>query len=193
MDQVLPKNGDAFYIADAWSTGQSHRILSELQQGIAWEQTPIRIFGKSILQPRLTAWYGDEGANYQYSGLLLKPRPWTPQLFSIKTRVEELAPSNFNSVLLNFYRTGQDSMGWHRDNERELGHRPVIASATFGATRRFLFRHRLEKSLKVEIELAPGSLLIMSGDCQESWEHSLPKTAKAMGPRINLTFRKIIY
>lgn len=193
MDQVLPKNGNAFYLPGVWSSEQNIQILARLQKGIAWEQSPIRIFGKSVMQPRLTAWYGDEGANYQYSGLLMKPIPWTEELVKIRIRVEELAQSNFNSVLLSFYRTGQDSMGWHRDDEKELGPRPIIASVTFGATRRFLFRHRIEKSLKVEIELAPGSLLIMSGQCQDCWEHSLPKTAKAMGPRINLTFRKIIY
>ncbi len=150
------------------------------------------MFGKAIAQPRLTAWYGDEGAIYTYSNLTNRPLEWTPELLVIKARAEKTAQMNFNSVLLNYYRNGQDSMGWHQDNEPELGEQPVIASVNFGATRRFQLRHKKRKDLDTfSIDLEHGSLLVMRGTTQEFWKHQVPKTTQSVGARINLTFRLI--
>lgn len=149
------------------------------------------MFGKLLPMPRLTAWYGDKG--YTYSGLHNKPQPWLPVLLELKERVEQASGNKYNSVLLNLYRTGQDSMGWHSDDEAELGNEPAIASLSFGGERKFSFRHRTRKDLKSQsIDLAHGSLLLMQGATQHHWLHQVPKTARAMTPRINLTFRKVV-
>src|SRR5205085_1550841 len=140
--------------------------------------------------PRLTAWYGDAGKSYTYSHIAMKSEPWTPILLYIKNRIEEVVEVSFNSVLLNLYRSGKDSVSWHQDNERELGENPVIGSVSFGGIRRFQFRHRLKKDIgKVDLNLTPGSLLIMKGTTQQCWQHQIPKTSKPVLPRINLTFR----
>ena len=159
---------------------------------IAWRQESIRLFGKTVPTPRLSAWYGEEGTAYTYSGLTMQPLPFTPILLSVKQKIEAIAfPDQFNSVLLNLYRTGADSMGWHSDDEQELGSNPVIASVNLGATRRFLLRHTQQKHLKHEILLQHGSLLLMQGTTQHYWQHAIPKTAKPTPARINLTFRKV--
>ena len=169
-------------------------LLTELTATIPWRQEPIKLFGKEVLQPRLTAWHGDPAAHYSYSGLALAPEPWTPALQQLRHQVETVAQTHFNSVLLNLYRTGQDSMGWHADNEPELGPEPVIASISLGATRRFRLRPRdpqLVGHEPVSLDLPSGSLLLMRGTTQQYWLHAVPKTACPTEPRLNLTFRLV--
>ena len=177
---------------DFLSPEQAVAYLRELETTIAWRQEPIRLFGREVMQPRLTAWYGDPGACYGYSGLRLAPLPWTPALLALRTQVETAATARFNCVLLNLYRHGQDSMGWHADDEPELGPAPVIASLSLGATRRFRLRPRDAQRtphLPVSLELTSGSLLLMRGPTQQHWQHAIPKTARPTAPRCNLTFR----
>jgi len=173
----------------------AENLLTELMNTVAWRQEPIKLFGKEVLQPRLTAWHGDPAARYSYSGLALEPEPWTPALQQLRQQVEAASNARFNSVLLNLYRTGQDSMGWHADGEPELGPEPVIASVSLGATRRFRLRPRDAQRLThepVSLELASGSLLLMRGPTQHHWLHAVPKTARPTAPRLNLTFRLIV-
>ena len=170
------------------------QLLAELTATIPWQQQPIKLFGKQVMQPRLTAWHGDSTAQYTYSGLALTPQPWTPALQQLREQAEAAAGSRFNSVLLNLYRTGHDSMGWHADDESELGPAPVIASVSLGATRRFRLRPRYPQLLlhdSVSLALPAGSLLVMRGLTQRHWLHAIPKTAVPTGPRINLTFRLV--
>ena len=185
-------DGDARFIADFLTRPQSDAYFAELLDLVEWTQQIIRIRGREVASPRLSAWYGDPDAHYSYSGLSLSPRPWLPVILELKTRVEAVCNSPFNSVLLNLYRDGADSMGWHSDDEPELGERPVIASLSLGATRRFRLRHRRRKDLEpVAIDLENGSLLIMAGDTQRCWKHQLPKSKRVAEPRVNLTFRNI--
>lgn len=177
-----------------WQAGflaqsQADNAYLTLKNGIIWEQKAITLFGRRCLQPRLQAWHGDK--SYRYSGLKMEPRPWTPELLHLRTRCEQAAGTTFNSVLLNLYRDGQDSMGWHQDNEPELGSHPIIASLSLGGSRRFLLRNK-QTDEKIEFLLGHGDLLIMAGSTQTHWQHSLPKTAKPCQPRINLTFRTIV-
>nr|WP_262904666.1 alpha-ketoglutarate-dependent dioxygenase AlkB [Hymenobacter lucidus] len=170
-------------------------LLRELTDTIAWRQESIKLFGKAVPQPRLTAWHGDPAAHYSYSGLSWQPQPWTPALQMLRNQVEAATGTRFNSVLLNLYRTGQDSMGWHADDEPELGDEPVIASVSLGATRRFRLKPRhteLTPHEPVTLELTSGSLLVMRGPTQRHWLHAVPKTVQLVGPRLNLTFRRII-
>ena len=156
---------------------------------VPFRQETIRLFGKAILQPRLTAWHGDPGASYTYSGLSLAPSPWTPALAALRARVEAAAGCSFNSVLVNHYRDGDDSMGKHADDEPELGENPVIASLSLGARRRFVLEPK-KKGEKVTLELGEGNLLVMAGTTQHHYRHGVPKQA-ARGARMNLTFRRI--
>ena len=168
-------------------------LMQSLITEIDWQQYQIKIFGKSLDQPRLTAYYGENHPYYAYSNIKLQPIPFTPILLSIKNKIEALTLEKFNGVLLNYYRNGDDSMGWHADDEKELGTNPVIASLSFGASRNFQLQHSLDKSIsKATIVLNDASLLIMKGVTQHFWKHQIPKQ-KNKGPRINLTFRKIIY
>ncbi|SMB93575.1 DNA-N1-methyladenine dioxygenase [Hymenobacter roseosalivarius DSM 11622] len=169
-------------------------VFQELLETIPWRQEPIKLFGKAVMQPRLTAWHGDPAARYRYSGLSLEPQPWTPALQRLRQQVSEATGAEFNSVLLNLYRTGQDSMGWHADNEPELGLNPIIASVSLGATRRFRLRPGagMAPHAPVGLDLPPGSLLVMRGPTQQRWQHALPKTARSVEARLNLTFRRII-
>jgi alkylated DNA repair dioxygenase AlkB len=189
---LLPFDGEAYLFPNAFTKAESDHYLIALQKEIAWKQEPIKIFGKEVLQPRLTAWYGDKGKTYTYSGITMKPLPWITELQSIKEKVEHITGHTYNSCLLNLYRDGNDSMGWHRDNEKELGPDPVIASVSFGVKRIFLFRNYGNKKEKIPIELLPGSILLMKGATQTFWQHALPKTEKITDMRINLTFRNII-
>jgi alkylated DNA repair dioxygenase AlkB len=148
------------------------------------------MYGKKVDFPRLTAWYGDNDKPYTFSGITLAPKIWTKELLEIKQKIETESKVNFNSVLLNLYRSGNDSISWHTDAEKELGINPVIASVNFGATRKFQLRHIKTKE-KIEIELTHGSLLIMQGELQHFWQHQVPKTSKVVSERINLTFRVI--
>lgn len=167
-------------------------FFAQLREEIEWEQGEIRMFGKWVKEPRLSAWYGDPGASYTYSGKKQEPLPWIDPLLNLKQAIENATGESFNSVLLNLYRFGQDSMGWHSDDEAELGNQPIIASLNLGATRNFQFRHRENKQLKKKLDLTHGSLLVMAGDTQTYWQHQIPKTKKAVGERMNLTFRKIV-
>ena len=156
---------------------------------VSWRTASLQMFGRRILSPRLTAWVGDHA--YTYSRLTWPPAPWEATLIEIRNRVEELAGASFNGVLLNLYRDGRDSMGWHSDDERELGPQPVIASLSLGAPRKFIFRARNNHTHKYQLNLAHNSLLIMSGETQTHWQHALPKSTKPVAQRINLTFRWI--
>ena len=157
-----------------------------------WEQQVLKIFGREVAAPRLSAWYGDPGAAYAYSGLRLEPKPWLPALSELRSRLERRTGCHFNSVLLNLYRDGRDGMGWHSDDEPELGYAPTIASLSFGGARRFLLRHRTRRDLDT-LTLHPGhgSLILMAGSTQRCWKHSVPKTARPTEPRLNLTYRAI--
>ena len=189
---LLPFQGEAFFHPDFFSVEEADRYFKGLQEGLAWLQEPIWMFGKQILQPRLTALYGDPKVRYGYSGIAMEALPFTAVLEKIKVRLQEFTNQEFTHVLCNFYRDGQDSMGWHRDNEPVLGRNPTIASLTFGATRSFQLRPYGKKEPKLSLELSHGSLLLMGGESQHFWEHQLPKTKKVLAPRINLTFRKLI-
>jgi alkylated DNA repair dioxygenase AlkB len=174
---------------------EASELLAELTATITWKHEAIRLFGKEVLQPRLTAWHGDPGATYRYSGLQLSPQPWTPALQALRQQVQVATGAQFNSVLLNLYRTGQDSMGWHADDEPELGPRPVIASVSLGATRSFRLRPRdprITPHPPISLQLSSGSLLVMRGTTQQAWLHALPKTTRVQEPRLNLTFRQVV-
>lgn len=183
-------DAEVHYAPDFFSEEESDVYFRELLQGINWQQESIRMFGRELPMPRLTAWYGDKG--YTYSGLHNRPQPWLPLLQELKEKVEQASGQSYNSVLLNLYRSGSDSMGWHADDEPELGQEPGIASLSFGGERSFKFRHRTRKDLKpVSITLRHGSLLLMQGPTQHHWLHHIPKTARFVQPRINLTFRHV--
>ncbi|NCF63831.1 MAG: alpha-ketoglutarate-dependent dioxygenase AlkB [Gammaproteobacteria bacterium] len=165
------------------------KYLQQLWDELEWMQKKIVIFGRRRLQPRLIAWYGDSSAKYGYSGLSLSPLSWHPGLLEIRHLLEEFTSTGFNSVLANAYRDGSDSMGWHRDDESELGPTPLIASVSLGEERRFLVRENGKRSSG--ITLGHGSLLIMKGSFQRRFSHSLPKTRRNIGLRINLTYRRV--
>ncbi len=171
--------------------GRAHdSLLQELIVSTDWRQEEITVYGKSYLQPRLSAWHGD--LSYSYSGIRLEPLPWTPTLLDLKAHVEALTGHEFNSVLLNYYRDQNDSMGMHSDDERELGPKPAIASLSLGDERTFLLKHKTRKDLQtVKLTLPPDSLLLMQGDTQQYWRHGINKERRPCGPRVNLTFRTI--
>ena len=163
-------------------------ILARLLDETPWRADSVVVYGKRYLQPRLTAWYGE--ASYTYSGLTLQPLPLTPLLEAVRAAVEQVTGHRYNSVLLNHYRDGQDCMGMHSDDEPELGPQPVIASLSYGATRTFILRHKVS-GRTVKLDLTDGSLLLMGGCLQANWLHGINRTAKVVGPRINLTFRYV--
>lgn len=189
---LLPFDGEVYYFPDFFSNADSNDLYQKIKNETPWRHEPIKLFGKEIMQPRLTALYGNPEIKYGYSGILMTPEAWSPVFSMIKDKVEEVSEIGFTHVLVNYYRTGQDSMGWHRDNERVLGIDPIIASVSFGAARRFELRPYNGKKPKVSIVLEHGSLLLMKGSTQHFWEHQLPKIKKETSGRINLTFRKII-
>jgi alkylated DNA repair dioxygenase AlkB len=190
--QTLPMpDAEVTLYSDFFSPHESVTLFQQLVDTIQWAQESIRFGGKAIPLPRLTAWYGDEGKSYSYSGITVNPLPWIPLLSSIKTRVETVSPVVFNSVLLNYYRGERDSVSWHSDDEPELGQNPVIASVSFGAARKFQFKHKTDTDQRLAVDLTPGSLLLMAGTTQHHWKHQIPKTTKPVGSRINLTFRVI--
>ncbi|HEX3882224.1 MAG TPA: alpha-ketoglutarate-dependent dioxygenase AlkB [Stellaceae bacterium] len=192
-ETVLMPDADVHYLRHLPLRRSDRDVLRQLTAEIAWRQEEIALWGRKIRQPRLTAWYGDSGRSYAYSGVVLQPLPWTPILLDIKTRVEQAAQSTFNSVLLNSYRDGRDGIGFHSDDEPELGKRPVIASLSLGEERTFVLKHKTLKSVKpVHLQLASGSLLLMRGDTQHCWRHGISKEIRHCDPRINLTFRRII-
>jgi alkylated DNA repair dioxygenase AlkB len=170
---------------------ESRRWFERLRDEVPWERHRLRLFGRDVDAPRLSCWIGDADAVYAYSGTRFAPHAWTPACIELRERVGALCGENYNSVLCNLYRDGTDSMGWHSDDERELGPAPCIASLSFGAVRRFRLRHRRDPMLRLELDLMPGSLLRMAGATQRHYRHDLPKTKSPIGPRINLTFRHI--
>ena len=178
------------YYPDFFTSAIANNLFLKLQNEIPWQQDDITVFGKTYPQPRLTALFGNEGKPYGYSNIIMQPNSWTPLTMFIKNEIEKVCPNNFTTVLLNNYRTGQDSNGWHADNEKELGRNPIIASVSLGAERVFQLKHN-KLDLKQNIVLHHGSLLIMSGTTQHCWKHQIPKTKKDILPRINLTFRII--
>jgi alkylated DNA repair dioxygenase AlkB len=185
-------DGEARYWPEGFERADATALFDALRAGIAWREEEILMFGRRVPVPRRVAWHGDPGARYIYSGTVHEPLPWTPELATIRERVIRLTGAPYNAVLLNLYRDGRDGMGWHADDEPELGPDPVIASVSLGATRRFCLRHRHRKALRLDLPLAHGSVLCMSGATQHHWVHALPKTAAAVGERINLTFRRLI-
>jgi alkylated DNA repair dioxygenase AlkB len=186
--QQVEDGGVLIYYREFYSQTEADGLFTSLQASVAWKQEHGR-FGRPY--PRLTALYGDAGLVYTYSGVAYPSLEWTPELDAIRRRIEAAAEAPFNSVLLNRYRTGSDSMGFHADDEPELGTNPIVPSLSLGAQRRFVLRHRKSKR-RIDFELAHGSLLIMAGMLQHFWDHALPKTAMAVGERINLTFRRLI-
>jgi alkylated DNA repair dioxygenase AlkB len=192
MTNLLPKDGEVLYFPNFYTEEQSNIFMDILTEKVRWQQDKIKMFGKEHNLPRLTSWYGDGGLPYYYSGIKMLPNKIDfDELSLVKSAIELKTECNFNSVLLNLYRDGQDSVSWHSDDEKELGTNPIIASLTFGSIRVFKFRHKEDNKLQREIQLTPGSLVIMKGETQHKWEHSVPKTSKQIGPRINLTFRVI--
>ena len=204
QENILLEDAKLIFIPQFFTPSVSDQFLTNLTEIRAWQQGEITMFGKRVLEPRLTAWYGDEGKSYTYSGKKQEPIAWDETLLLIKNEIEKTllqekyvgflnqqTPSVFNSVLCNFYRNGSDSMGYHSDNERELGQNPLIASVNFGESRRFLFRRKDDTTKKHELILSHGSLLIMGGAMQHHWQHAVPKEPKRTQPRINLTFRHI--
>ena len=167
-------------------------LLEELISSIWWKQETVLLWGKRVLQPRLTAWYGDPGACYAYSGLQLNPSSWNPLLAGIRDKIEPVAGSHFNSVLANYYRDDRDSMGMHSDDEPELGHTPIIASFSVGQERKLVFRHKSKVEKTVSLILASNSLLLMKGETQRYWKHGIVKASHPCGPRVNLTFRYVV-
>lgn len=185
-------DADVTFYPQCFAPDESDALLEALIARIAWKQEYITLFGSRVAIPRLTAWYGDPGRVYTYSGITQQPLPWTDDLLHIRARVEQIAEARFNSVLLNYYRDGRDSVSWHSDDEPELGVNPLIASVSFGAARQFQFRHRHDPQQRAAVELTHGSLLLMGGATQHFWKHRIPKSARETGPRVNLTFRTIV-
>jgi len=189
---TLPmKDAEVIYYPDFFSTEEANLLYQHLLDKVKWQQDDIKIFGKSIPQPRLTALYANKQKTLSYSGITMKPHEFDHPLLDIKSKVEYETQYTFTSCLCNLYRDGRDSNGWHADNEKELGQNPVIASLSFGAERIFHFKHKDDSSLKQKLVLKHGSLLIMGGKTQHYWLHQVPKTKKKIGKRINLTFRTV--
>ena len=192
MLPLINEKGDVKLLSNFLDASSAATFFTNLMQEIDWQQYPIQLFGKTYMQPRLIGWYGDAGISYKYSKRTYITKEWTSSLIELRTLLHEFCGVSFNSVLLNLYRDGQDSMGWHSDNEPELGPNPLIASISLGCKRRFQLRLKEDKKQKVKAELPDRSLLIMQGDTQQYWEHQVPKQAKIEQPRINLTFRTIL-
>ena len=169
----------------------SNELLKKLISDLPWESMAIKMFGKDITIPRLQCWVGDKGCDYKYSGKKLNRQDWTTDLIMIREKIYKELNIDFNSVLVNYYRDGKDSMGWHSDNERELGPNPTIASISFGSERDLVFRNKINKEV-LPIPQTHGCLILIDGKTQKNWQHAIKKTRKVIGPRINLTFRNII-
>lgn len=184
-------NAELIYIPNFFSKQEADSYLKTIETKTNWQHDDITVFGKTYKQPRLTALYGDTNQPYGYSNIVMHPKPFTETLSDIKQKVELESKQHFNTLLINLYRDGNDSNGWHADNEKELGKNPVIASVSFGETRPFHFKHRTIKEQRYKLELEHGSLLIMKGEMQQHWLHQIAKTKKNIKPRVNLTFRTL--
>lgn len=197
---LFPQDKISFDLPDAeidyyphfFSESEANALFQKLFKEVPWQQDNITIFGKTYEQPRLTALFGNDGKPYSYSNITMQPHPWSALLLDIKSKVENATGHTFTTVLLNLYRDGKDSNGWHADNEKELGQNPVIASVSFGEKRAFQLKHNTVKDQKQNLFLENGSLLLMKGATQHYWKHQIPKTAKPINQRINLTFRTIL-
>ncbi|BFM11531.1 alpha-ketoglutarate-dependent dioxygenase AlkB [Simiduia litorea] len=185
-------DGALSYFPDFLTPEQASIYFDELRQSLRWAQSEIRLYGKTHKIPRLNAWYGESGIRYRYSGTEFEAIPWTPVLADIRARLIDGFALPINSVLANYYRSGQDCMGWHADNEPELGAEPVIATVSLGVTRTLRFRHKRREQAAFGVDLAPGSLLIMGPGLQQAWQHSLPKRVNT-GARVSLTFRQVVH
>lgn len=185
-------DADIWYQPNFLSFTEATDLFQKLQSETPWQHDKITVYGKEYDQPRLTALYGNDAMPYRYSNITMFPTLWTPLLFDLKAKIEAASEHIFTTVLINLYRDGKDSNGWHADNEKELGKNPVIASLSLGEKRPFYLKHNTLKDQKLKIELASGSLLLMKGTTQHFWKHQIAKTAKPIGPRINLTFRTIV-
>jgi alkylated DNA repair dioxygenase AlkB len=184
-------DADITYDSNFFSAEEASKYFMWIQKGTDWKLEPIKIFGRVYQQPRLTALYGIEVKTYSYSGITMNPKPFNTILEEIRIKVEKVSKTSFNTVLLNLYRDGNDSNGWHSDDEEELGQNPSIASVSLGAERYFQLKHKKDVSKRFKICLESGSLLVMKGPTQHYWKHQIPKTKKVTSPRINLTFRNI--
>lgn len=188
---LLPFDGIVNYHGMVWGQFEADHFLKVLSTDIAWEHDEVMMFGKKIITKRKVAWYGDKPFDYTYSHVKKSALPWTAVLKAIKDKVEQASGETYNSCLLNLYHNGEEGMGWHTDNEKELKKEGAIASVSFGAVRKFAFKHK-ETQEKVELTLDNGSLLVMKGTTQSHWLHRLPPSKKVAQQRINLTFRTII-
>lgn len=189
--ELLPGDGSALLWQGFLAASEARDVAETLMSEVPWGTWSIAMFGRSLPEPRLSAWVGDPGTDYRYSRRTRSPLPWTPTLLAIREQCESVAGARFNAVLANLYRDGRDSMGWHADDEPENGPDPTIASVSLGAERRFDFRHR-DTGETIRTVLPSGSLLVMSGPCQSHWVHQVPKSTKTSGPRVNLTYRRVV-
>ena len=188
--ELLPGDGSAVLSPDFLCESDADNYFSGLHNNTPWEQNFIRLFGKEVSEPRLSTWHAEADLPYTYSGVPRTPHPWKEPLSSLRTACEAHTGQSFNGALLNLYRTGQDAMGWHSDDEAVNGPNPVIASISLGAERRFDFRHKQSREM-ISVVLPHGSLLVMSGACQTFWLHRIAKTTRQTEPRINVTFRTL--
>ena len=176
LERVPMQDAEVYYLPELPLAQTAEAVMNQLIDSVPWRAENIVVWGTTFRQPRLTAWHGDVGANYTYSGIHLDPLPWKNSLIDIKTRVETIAGTDFNSVLLNYYRDHRDSVAFHSDDEPELGHRPIIASISLGEERTFVLKHKTKRDLKsVRLKLASGSLLLMKGETQHCWKHGIEK------------------
>lgn len=190
--KAFPPAGELEYRSAWLDRTTADELLARLSEEVDWEQRSIRMFGKRVPQPRLIRFQGDSGVHYTYSGDPHAASPWHPDVESIRDRLREEGVGDFNSVLLNLYRDGADSMGWHADDEPELGEDPLIASISLGGSRRFVLRRRVDRSKRHELSPEHGSLIVMRGDLQHHWQHQVPRTRRPVPARINLTFRRVV-
>ena len=190
LSNLLPAEGEVYYFGKVLEEEKAEHFFNQLMKTIDWQQDEVLIFGKRIVTKRMTGWYGEKEFEYTYSKITRKAKLWTLELIELKELVESKTGLNFNSCLLNLYHSGEEGMSWHSDAEAELGKDPAIASLSMGAERKFVLRNKASGE-KISLQLENGSLLLMQGQTQKYWLHSLPKTKKVKEPRINLTFRNI--
>jgi alkylated DNA repair dioxygenase AlkB len=192
LSELRLEHGEVLLMEEFLNHQEANELFYKLRDTIQWGQEYLNIYGKVHPFPRQTAWYGDEGAIYTYSGKTFTPFPWTPELLDIKHRIEAVFPEyHYNSVLLNRYRNGNDKVSWHSDNEKAFGVNPTIASLSLGATRRFDLRYKPDKTRIHRFSLPSGTLLIMKGELQSYWEHQVPQQKNIVNERINLTYRNV--
>lgn len=190
-ENILPYDGEAVYFGSVFSGARAKGVFEDLLSLIAWEHDQVKLFGKVIVTKRKVAWYGDEPYDYTYSNATKTALPWTPLLLDLKSQAERLSHATYNSCLMNLYHDGSEGMAWHSDDEKTLEGGAAIASLSFGASRKFAFKHKTS-GVKRSVILESGSLLVMRGPVQQHWQHRLPPTKKVLTPRINLTFRSML-